>query len=374
MKGEMTVTHEPDRRRIIVRTSFIGILANIALAGFKAAVGLLANSISIVLDAVNNLSDALSSVVTIIGAKLSAKPADRKHPLGHGRVEYLSALVIGIIVLYAGVTAMIESVKKIITPEIPDYTVLTLIVVAAAVAVKIALGTFFIRTGKKTVSDSLTASGKDALMDAVISTSVLISAAVYLIWGVSLEAYLGVIISVFIIKAGVDVLRGTISQILGERIDSELSRRIKEELAAYPGVSGAYDLILHAYGPEKLVGSIHIEVPDTISAVELDKLERQMTAEIYQKYGVILTGISIYPVPETDQLFHAVRDELKAYQNVLQIHGFHLDKETKTVVFDIVVSFDAPDRLALCEEIDAALEQNHPGYTFYITLDNDISD
>lgn len=372
------MTPDNSRQRTIVRTSIIGILANVALAGFKAAVGLLANSISIVLDAVNNLSDALSSVITIIGAKLSAKPADRKHPLGHGRVEYLSALVIGIIVLYAGFSAMIESVKKIITPETPEYTAVTLIIIAVAVAVKIALGTFFMRTGKRVNSDSLSASGKDALMDAVISTSVLVAAAVYLIWGISLEAYLGVIISVFILKAGFDVLRDTISQILGERIDSELSRQIKEELASYPGVSGAYDLILHAYGPEKLIGSVHIEVPDTMTPVELDALERRMTADIYRKHGVTLTGISIYAVnrsdPETDALFHTVRDEVMAYEHVMQIHGFYLDKETKTVIFDLVISFDCKDRRGLCAQITGAMREKHPAYTFYITPDNDISD
>ena len=372
------MSNDMSRQRIIVRTSIIGILANIALAGFKAAVGLLANSISIVLDAVNNLSDALSSVITIIGAKLSTKPADRKHPLGYGRVEFLSALVIGIIVLYAGFTAMIESVKKIITPEIPDYTAVTLIILGVAVVVKIALGTYFIRTGKQTASDALSASGKDALMDAVISTSVLVAAAVYLIWGVSLEAYLGVIISVFILKAGFEVLRDTISQILGERIDGELSRQIKEELATYPGVSGAYDLILHSYGPEKLIGSVHIEVPDTTTAIELDALERKMTAEIYSKYRVALTGISIYAVdrsdPEADGLFHAIHDEVMAYDHVLQIHGFHLNKETKTAMFDLVIGFDSEDRRALCEEITAAVSEKHPGYTFHITPDNDISD
>ena len=367
-----------DRQKVIVRTSIIGILANVFLAGFKAAVGLISNSISVVLDAVNNLSDALSSVITIIGAKLSNKPADKKHPLGHGRVEYLSALVIGVIVLYAGVTAMIESFKKIFDPETPDYSPAALIIIGVAVLVKIILGTFVMRTGKSVKSDSLVASGKDALMDAVISTSVLIAAVIYLIWGVSLEAYLGVIISVFIIKAGFDVLRETVSQILGERLDSELSKNIKAQLCTYPHVSGAYDLILHAYGPEMLVGSVHIEVDHTITAVELDVLERRMTAEVYEKFNVALTGISIYSVdrddPETDQLFHAIHDELTADENVLQIHGFNLDKKTKTAVFDLIISFDVDDRTAYYQKIVERLHELHPGYTFYVTLDTDISD
>lgn len=367
-----------DRQKVIVRTSIIGILANIFLAGFKAAVGLLANSISVVLDAVNNLSDALSSVITIVGAKLSAKPADKKHPLGYGRVEYLSAVIIAVIVLYAGFTSLIESVKKIITPETPDYSVTALIIIAVAVVVKILLGLYVTRTGKKVISDSLVASGKDALMDSIISASVLLAAGIYLVWGVSLEAYLGIVISLFIVKSGFDILRETISRILGERIDSELSREIKRELSTYENVSGAYDLILHSYGPEKLIGSVHIEVSEDMTATALDVLERRMTAEIYQKYGVALTGISVYAVnlsdPETDTLFHQVHDEVMAYDHVIQIHGFTLDKASKTAVFDLVIGFDPKDRKALCDQISSDLHEKHPEYRFFITLDSDISD
>lgn len=367
-----------NRQKIIVRTSIIGILANIFLAGFKAAVGLISNSISVVLDAVNNLSDALSSVITIVGAKLSTKPSDKKHPLGYGRVEYLSALVIGIIVLYAGVTSMVESIKKIIEPETPDYSPVALIIIGVAVLVKIILGTYVIRMGKRANSDSLTASGKDALMDSIISASVLVAAVIFFIWGVSLEAYLGVIISVFIIKAGFEVLRGTISQILGERVDSELSKKIKEELCSYDDVSGAYDLILHAYGPETLIGSVHIEVSDSMTAPALDVLERRITTDIASKFGVILTGISVYAVnlsdPETDNLFHAVHDEVMAHEHVIQIHGFTLDKTSGTAVFDLVIDFDCSDRHALYERIVAELHEHYPDYRFFVTLDNDISD
>lgn len=367
-----------DRQKVIVRTSVIGILANLFLAGFKAAVGLFANSISVVLDAVNNLSDALSSVITIIGAKLSTKPADKKHPLGHGRVEYLSAVTIAVIVLYAGISSLIESVKKIITPETPDYSATALIIIAVAVLVKIILGTFVMRTGRKVSSDSLVASGKDALMDSIISASVLVAAVIYLIWGVSLEAYLGVVISLFIIKSGFDILRETISRILGERIDGDLSKEIKKELCSYENVKGAYDLILHSYGPETLIGSVHIEVPESMTAPALDVLERRITADIYQKYGVALTGISIYAVnlsdPETDTLFHQVEKEVLSHEHVLQIHGFTLDKSTSTAVFDLVISFDLKDRKALYDQINEELKKNHPEYTFYVTLDNDISD
>lgn len=367
-----------DRQKIIVRTSVIGIVANLLLAAFKAAVGLLSNSIAVVLDAVNNLSDVLSSVITIIGAKLSVKPADRKHPLGHGRVEYLTSMVIAVIIMYAGVTAGVESIKKIITPELPEYSATSLIIITVAVIVKILLGTYVSRVGKKVKSDSLAASGKDALLDAVISSSVLVAAIIYLIWHVSLEAYLSVLIAAYIIWSGFGILRETVSRILGERIDSELSQQIKEELCTYDRVSGAYDLILHSYGPDRLIGSVHIEVDHTITAPELDLLERRMTAEIYEKHGVALTGISIYSVdlsdPETDALFHQVHDEMMANENVLQIHGFMLDKATSTAVFDLVISFDVKDRKTLLDQLVTRLSEQHPKYHFVVNLDDDISD
>ena len=367
-----------NREKTIVRTSVIGILANIFLAAFKAAVGLLSNSISVVLDAVNNLSDALSSVITIVGTKLSAKPADKKHPLGHGRAEYLTAMLIAALVLYAGITSLIESVKKIITPETPDYSAVSLIIIAVAVLVKIILGLYVSKTGKKVNSDSLKNSGKDALLDAVISTSVLIAAVVFLIWHISLEAYLGAVISLVIIKSGVDMFRETISEILGKRIDAELSKELKKDICSFDEVYGAYDLILHSYGPDSFIGSVHIEIPQDMKACEIDALERKIQEKIYEKHGVILAGISVYSVnrldEETKALYDSVYDIVMSFDNVIQMHGFYLDKETKTVRFDIIISFDEKNRKALFDEIVKMVSTMHPAYTFCPILDSDISD
>ena len=176
-----------DRSREIIRTSWIGIAANVLLAGFKAAVGLLASSVAIVMDAVNNLSDALSSVITIVGTKLSQRPADRKHPFGFGRVEYFSAIIIAVIVLSAGITSLIESVKKIFNPSEPTYTTLTLVVIVVAIAVKLILGQYVKRKGEQLKSDALIASGSDALFDAIITLATLVSAGVMLLWGFSLD-------------------------------------------------------------------------------------------------------------------------------------------------------------------------------------------
>ena len=192
------------REKTIVKTSLVGILTNLLLVGFKAFVGLVSNSIAVILDAVNNLSDALSSVVTIIGAKLGAKQPDKKHPLGYGRIEYLSSMIVAALVLYAGITSLVESIKKIIHPEAADYSTVAIFIISVAIAVKLVLGMYVKRQGKKVNSGALSASGSDALFDAVLSASVLASAIIFLVSGVSLEAYVGVVIAGFIIKAGND--------------------------------------------------------------------------------------------------------------------------------------------------------------------------
>lgn len=215
-----------DRDAVIIRTSIVGIVANAFLAAFKAVIGVLTHSIAIVLDAVNNLSDAASSVITIVGTKLAGKPADRKHPFGYGRVEYLSALVISLLVLYAGITSFTESVKKIVKPEKSEYTMTALIIVAVAVVVKILLGRYVKSVGERVNSDSLVNSGTDALLDSVISASTLVAAIIYIKTGIALEAWLGAFISVVIIKSGIEMLTETLSEILGERADAELEGKI----------------------------------------------------------------------------------------------------------------------------------------------------
>lgn len=367
-----------NREKTIVRTSIIGILANVLLAAFKAVVGFFTNSIAITLDAVNNLTDALSSVITIIGTKIAGKKPDKKHPFGHGRVEYISTVTISVIILYAGITALIESVKKIITPETPDYTPTALIIVAVAVAVKIVLGLFVRRTGIKVKSDSLVASGKDALLDAIISASTLVAAGIYIIWGISLEAWLGAIISLVIIKAGIDILREGISSIVGERVDSEFSNAIKETILKFDDVIGVYDLILHNYGPDSYIGSVHIELPDTYTMNNLDKLERDIADAVYCEHKVIMAGIGIYSSNtdggKADEILTDIRKTVMSHNFVLQLHGFSFREEEKDIRFDLVIDFAAPDRNALFQQIVDEVKSKYPDYNLRVTLDTDFSD
>ncbi|MBR4343546.1 MAG: cation transporter [Lachnospiraceae bacterium] len=374
VNGDSTASRE----KIIVRTSVIGIIANVFLAAFKAVIGLMSSSIAIIMDAVNNISDAGSSLITIIGTKLAGREPDKKHPFGYGRVEYLSAMVISVIVLYAGVTSLVESIKKIITPDVPDYSTVSLIIVGAAVVVKIVLGRYVKSVGKKVNSTSLVNSGEDATLDSVISASTLVAAAIFLIFDISLEAWLGAIISLVIIKSGFEMIKETVSQILGERNDADLAKSIKETVTGFPDVQGAYDLVLNNYGPDTWNGSIHIEVPDTYSADRLDQLIRSIQVKVYEEHHVILTAIGVYSVNTKDaeiiEAYKKVKDLVLSHEYVRQIHGFYMDKEKKTLRFDIVVSFDAEDRRAVYGKVIEAVGKEYPEYELQVAMDTDFSE
>jgi len=374
----MMENSKKSRESQIIKTSIIGILANIFLASFKAVIGMISNSIAIVLDAVNNLSDALSSIITIVGTKLAGKAPDKEHPYGHGRAEYLSAMLISVIILYAGTTSLIESIKKIINPETPDYSIASLIILIVAIAVKIVLGIYVQKVGKKANSESLIDSGKDALMDSIISTSTLIAAIIFIGFRISLEAWLGIIISVVIIKAGIDMIRSTISQIIGERIENEVSTSIKKTVSSFDKVYGAYDLILNNYGPSTYLGSIHIEIEDTMKASEIDELTRNIMEKVYNEHGVILTAIGIYSINTQDEEIRQMREEISkivhSYKSVLQMHGFYVNKKEKNISFDIIIDFNEKNKDEIYKEIYEKVSENYKDYDLKITMDFDASD
>ncbi|MCR5810724.1 MAG: cation diffusion facilitator family transporter [Lachnospiraceae bacterium] len=375
---EKSTNSDSSREKTIIRTSIVGIIANVFLAAFKAVIGIMTHSIAIVLDAVNNISDAGSSLITIVGTKLAGKEPDKKHPFGYGRIEYLSAMIISVIVLYAGITSFVESVKQIIHPETPEYNSVSLIIVAVAVVVKILLGRYVKSVGEKVNSDSLINSGEDATLDSVISASTLVAAGIFMIFHISLEAWLGAIISVVIIKSGIEMLRDTISKILGEQNDPELARNIKNTVTSFPDVQGAYDLVLNNYGPDAWNGSIHIEVPDTYTADQLDLLLRRIQMKVYREHKVALTAIGVYSVNTRDEevigMKRRVREIVFSHPEVKQIHGFYLVKEDKAMRFDIVVSLAADDRKAVFKEAVADVQKEFPDYKLYAAMDTDFAE
>lgn len=364
-----------DREKRIVRTSVVGIFANVVLVIFKMGVGLLANSIAIILDAVNNLSDALSSVITIVGTKLAGKKPDKKHPYGYGRIEYITSTIIAVIVLLAGVTSIRESIAKIITPDETDYSIVSLVIIAVAVLVKIFVGRYVKSVGTQINSGSLIASGSDALFDAVLSTTTLIGAAINLIWGLNLEGILGTLISVFIIKAGIEMLIETLNSIIGTRADKELTDKLKETVLSYEEVKGAYDLILHNYGPTKELATVHIEVDDTMTAREIHALTRRIQTDVMQKFGIILT-VGIY-ASNTSGKYAEIRETIektvKDYKDILQYHGLYVDDENNLITFDIIVDFDA-DAAKIRNELTEKICGKLHGYNVAIVLDSDFTD
>lgn len=368
------------REATIVRTSVLGIAANVLLAAFKAVVGMLTHSIAVTMDAVNNLSDAMSSVITIAGTKLAGKAPDKNHPLGYGRVEYLSATIISIIVLYAGVSSLIESVKGIVAPQTPSYTPTSLVIIAAAVVVKLVLGRHVKATGERVGSDSLVASGADALFDAVLSASTLAAAAVFIATGFAIEAWVGAAISVVIVKSGLDMLRETLSQILGERADAELAQEVRRIVSADPDANGAYDLVLHSYGPEQLVGSVHTEVADTMRADRIDEMTRRIQHAVYAGTNgrVILAAVGIYSRNTSDNVAVQMRSEVTrmvmAHDGVIQMHGFHVDEKNRLLDFDVILDFALPDRQATYRQIVSEVQAAYPDYKVSVALDVDAAD
>ena len=378
-KNENRLHVEPhEREKVIVRTSLVGIGANVLLSGVKAFIGFLTGSIAVVLDAVNNLSDAISSIVTLIGTKLAGKAPDRKHPYGHGRAEYITQMIVAAIVLYAGVTAFVESVKKIIHPEEADYSTASLIIIASAVVVKLILGLYVRRKGKIVNSGALLASGTDAFFDAILSASVLASAIIFLTTGLSLEAWVGVLISIFIIKSGVEMVKDATDEIIGNRVSGELSGKIKAAVGKEEHVMGVYDLFLNNYGPDKYTGSLHIEVPGDLTAAEIDTLTRKISEKVYQETGVILTAVGVYSANLGDEKAEAarakVREIVMSHDYVLQLHGFYMNEETRKMSFDIILDFACPDRESLYRHIREEVQAAFPDYQLTVTLDIDISD
>ena len=377
-QSQVTITSS-ERETAIIRTSAIGIAANVALAAFKAAVGILSNSIAVTLDAVNNLSDAISSIITIVGTKLSNKKADREHPFGHGRIEYITTTIIAAIIMYAGISSLIKSIQDIIDPVTPDYSPLSLVIIAVAVLVKIILGHYVRSVGNRVNSDTLIASGSDALFDATLSTSVLTAALIFIFTKISLEAYVGVIISVFIIKASIELLQGSIKEIIGMRPDAALSTLIYDIVKEDPDAEGVYDLIIHNYGPDRFVGSFHTEVLDTTSAIEIDTMTRRLSTEIYKQTSgkIIIAAIGIYARNTTDNRIIKMRTEVTemalAHEGVLQVHGFIADIENQFMAFDAVIEFGY-DGKQIVHDIIHEVEAAYPDMNVSVLLDRDTSD
>lgn len=367
-----------NREKTIIKTSFIGILVNLLLVGFKAFIGFLASSISIIMDAVNNLTDALSSLITIIGTKLSSKKPNKKHPYGYGRIEYITSMFVSFVILFAGGIAIYESIKAIIDGEKPTYDNWAIIIISVAIVVKVLLGLYFRHVGKKVSSDALKSSGTDALFDSILSISTLVALIISITTNVYIEAYLGIIIGLFIIKSGIEALKESLSQIIGERIEKEKADEIKEYIKnENPQVIGVYDLIINSYGPNKYIGSFHIEVNDDLTAKDIQLLERKIQSEMYEKYNIVTT-VGIYASNNSTPLSNEIKeytiDQIKNYNHIIQMHGFYVDEIEKYVFFDIIFDFDENNPVEKVKSLESKLKEKYNDFDFNIIIDRDYSE
>ena len=366
-----------DREKKIIQTSIIGILANILLVVAKAVIGFIAHSIALITDAINNLTDSLSSAITIIGTKLAGKKPDKKHPYGHGRIEYLVSLIIGVIVLAAGVMAIYESVKALIEKPTVEYNIVSLVVIALAVLVKVFVGLYYLKVGKSVNSEPLKASGKDALFDVLLSLATVVGIITSLIWQVNIEGYIGIVIGLFILRTSIEILHDGVSLIIGQRASEEEINKIKEIVSSFKEVNGAYDLIINNYGEGKSIASIHIEVDDKLTAVDIHHLSRSIAAKVYAETGTILT-VGIYATnegnPEIKEIKKYVYELIKKEEGINQIHGFYVDDERNLITFDLIFDFKYEKPQVKIAELINHLKEKYPKYSFYIIQDTDFSD
>ena len=363
-----------ERTKLITRTSFLGIGANLLLAAFKAAVGAVAGSVSVALDAVNNLTDALSSVLTIAGVKLSRRPPDAKHPFGYGRIEYFSAVAIAALVLAAGAGAFAESVRKIVHPVAPQYGAASIAVIAVAVVAKLALGRYVSMQGRKCNSDALAASGADATFDALISAATLAGALILMVSGVNIDGWIGAAISLFVVKSGIEMLVSSTGSIMGRRPDAEATRPIRDTIASVDGVLGVHDLILHNYGPDSAIGSVHIEIPADLDARAVHRIAHEVQVKTMEEHRIVLT-VGIYAIdPSRKDEREAIERAAMRHPGVLGVHGIIFDDVKSLVYFDVLVDFTVKDRHNFIASLAKELAPLFEGRKIEIGVDTSYTD
>lgn len=364
-----------NREKQIINISILGIIANLILAGVKIIIGVMSGSIAITSDAVNNLTDSSTALITIIGTKLAQKKPDKNHPFGFGRVEYLTSMIIGIIVLVTGFEMGLSSIKGIFNPSAVDYSWVILIVLFITVIVKTFLAAYIEKQGRKLNSGALIASGKEAKNDVLISVVTIISALVYMFTRLSIDSYAGLFISIFILKTGFEVLKDTINKILGEKIDSEVKDKIFEIIQSSESILGVHDLILNNYGPNTNIGSINVEMDYKKTIGEIYPEIHKLQMKIYQETHVYLI-FGIYGVDNTSEITKEVWRILKDFKqsepHCIGWHGVVIDEKDKRIFCDVVLDFSC-NRSEIKSRLEKIIKDRFKEYTIFVIVDSEFS-
>lgn len=367
---------DPDTREgVVMATSILGVLANLLVAGAKVGIGVLASSIAIVSEGVNNAADAVTSVLTIVGTKLAGKRPTKKHPFGFGRIEYLTSLVIAAMILLTGWEFLAESVRRIFhPPEGLSITYLALGIVVGSAVVKLALGIYTVAMGRKVGSGPLVAVGTDCKNDVLVSLVTILSAVVFLAWGVSIDAYAGVVTSVFILKAGFDVMKETVGALLGQPADKAFADALYRRIRANPLVLNAADMMLHNYGPDRYSGSVNIEVDHSTSVSELYAAIHRLQLDIMHELGVTMV-FGVYAV-DRDHAAHRelrklVADFVRGYDHAVSYHAIYIPEGEKKIYCDIVVDYELHDWADLREAFTALMRRHYPDYGLELVIETE---
>ncbi len=369
-------TQDPKvRTRYGVVSGMVGIVVNLLLFAGKGIVGLLSASVSIIADAINNLSDAGSSIITLLGFKLASKPADRDHPFGHGRSEYIAGLIIAFLILLLGVELGKSSIDKILHPQAVGATTLTIVILAASILCKIWLCLFNRRLGKRIGSSTILATAQDSLNDVVATSAVLLSTVVSMLTPLDLDGYMGVLVALFILKSGIDAVRDTLNPLLGEAPDSQMVTEISKELLSYEGVIGIHDLVVHNYGPGRIFATVHVEVDSSVDILISHDLVDNIERDFAEKHGIQLVG-HLDPVVTDDEtvnsLHRLTRECVKQISPSLSIHDFRAvvgDTHTN-LIFDIMVPIEFPtSNRDLCRQIEREIKRKDETLFTIITVD-----
>ena len=367
---------DPDTREgIISGTSVLGIIVNLLIAAIKIVLGLLANSIAIVSEGVNNASDALTSVLTLVGTKLAGKKPNRKHPFGYGRIEYLTSLIIAILILVTGFEMIKSSVELILHPEPMDISLIALMAVAISAVIKFFLGVYTIKQGRKADSGSLTAVGLDCRNDSFVSVITIASAIVFLVFEVSVDAYVGIFTSLIILKAGFEVLKDTVGELLGKPGKEELAAKIYREVRSTEGVLGAADMMLHNYGPDAYSGSVNIEMDHEKTVGEIYGVLHELQLRIMDEYKVTMV-FGIYAVDndheEVKQIRKTITNFVVNQEHVKSFHAVYLDPNSPRLYCDFIVDYDLKDWDALRRDFTAYMAEHYADKEIILTIETEF--
>lgn len=377
VKNHEDVKNPVVRQKYGTLSSIVGIICNIILFALKYIIGTLSNSISIVSDAFNNLSDCASCLVTLFGYKLASKPADKDHPFGHGRMEYLTSLIIAAIILLVGFELLQGSVKKIITPEVVTFSIPALLALVFSIAVKFWMSFFNTKLGKKINSTVMIATAKDSRSDVIATTASLIALVASIFTDLPVDGVMGVIVSVFILKAGYEIVKDTVDELLGKPADPEIVEEIKKIALENEKMLGIHDLVIHNYGPGNMIGSCHIEVASNEDFMVIHDIIDEIERKIMHELKIIMT-IHMDPILIDDELTNnakkLVNGIIAEIDPALSMHDFRLVYgETHTnLIFDLVVPYECKiDNDVLKSIIDEKLSKEETNYYTVIVFDRE---